>query len=82
MAEPMTPLLLKDAPIGWNEDDFDVIAEGVLVARIFVTLIASEGRPWMWTISSDYHKDRTPTHGYESTRDAAVAAFAKSWHRQ
>jgi hypothetical protein len=27
------------------------------------------------------HKDRTPTHGYEPTREAAMQAFAKSWHR-
>jgi hypothetical protein len=26
-------------------------------------------------------KDRTPTHGYEPTREAAMAAFAKSWRR-
>jgi hypothetical protein len=26
--------------------------------------------------------DRTPTHGYEPTREAAMAAFAKSWRRQ
>jgi hypothetical protein len=24
-------------------------------------------------------EDRTPTHGYEPTREAAMAAFAKSW---
>jgi hypothetical protein len=24
-------------------------------------------------------QDRTPTHGYEPTREAAMAAFAKSW---
>ena len=29
-----------------------------------------------------YHEDRTPTHGYEATREAAMAAFAKSWRRQ
>jgi hypothetical protein len=23
-----------------------------------------------------------PTHGYEATRDAAMAAFAKSWRRE
>jgi hypothetical protein len=74
-------LILRRAPIGWNEDDFDMIADGVLVGRIFVTLIAPEGRPWMWTISCDYHEDRTPTHGYEPTREAAMAAFAKSWRR-
>ena len=27
------------------------------------------------------HEDRTPTHGYEATREAAMAAFAKSWRR-
>jgi hypothetical protein len=25
-----------------------------------------------------HHEDRTPTHGYEPTREAAMA-FAKSW---
>ena len=29
-----------------------------------------------------YHKDRTRTHGYEPTREAAMAAFAKSWRRE
>jgi hypothetical protein len=26
-----------------------------------------------------HHEHRTPTHGYEPTREAAMAAFAKSW---
>jgi hypothetical protein len=26
-------------------------------------------------------RDRTPTHGYEPTREAAIAAFAKSWRK-
>ena len=25
------------------------------------------------------HEDRTLTHGYAATREAAMAAFAKSW---
>jgi len=29
-----------------------------------------------------YHYARWPTHGYEATREAAMAAFAKSWRRQ
>jgi hypothetical protein len=28
------------------------------------------------------HEDRTPTHGYEPSREAAMAAFAKSWRRE
>jgi hypothetical protein len=27
------------------------------------------------------YEDRTPTHGYEPTREAAMAACAKSWRR-
>jgi hypothetical protein len=29
-----------------------------------------------------HHEDRTPTHGYAATREAAMAAFAKSWRRE
>jgi hypothetical protein len=35
----------------------------------------------MWTLIFGYHEDRTTTHGYEQTREAAMAAFAKSWRR-
>ena len=40
------------------------------------------GTPWMWTLAFGHREDRTPTHGYEATRDAAMAAFAKSWRRR
>jgi hypothetical protein len=33
----------------------------------------------MWTLGHGHHGDRSPTHGYEPTREAAMAAFAKSW---
>jgi hypothetical protein len=29
-----------------------------------------------------HHEDRSPAHGYAATRDAAMAAFAKSWRRE
>jgi hypothetical protein len=28
----------------------------------------------MWTLLFEHHKDRTPTHGYAETREAAMAA--------
>jgi hypothetical protein len=34
------------------------------------------------TLTFGQPEDRTPTHGYEATRDAAMAAFAKSWRRE
>jgi hypothetical protein len=35
----------------------------------------------MWTLAFGHHEDRTPTYGYEATREAAMAAFAMSWRR-
>jgi hypothetical protein len=29
----------------------------------------------MWTLAYRDHQDRTPTHGYEATREAAMNAF-------
>jgi hypothetical protein len=36
----------------------------------------------MWMLIFGHHEDRTPTHGYEPTREGAMAAFAKSWRRE
>jgi hypothetical protein len=35
---------------------------------------APQDRQWMWTFAYGCHEDRTPTHGYEPTREAAMAA--------
>jgi hypothetical protein len=43
---------------------------------------APVGTPWMWTLAFWHEEDRTPTHGYEATRDAAMQAFARSWYRK
>ena len=40
------------------------------------------GTPWFWTLAYAHLEDRTPTHGYEATCEAAMAAFAKSWRRK
>jgi hypothetical protein len=66
----------------WNDDDFDVLADGVVVGRIFNSNDGPVGSPWMWTLAFGYHEDRTPTYGYEPTRDAAMTAFAKSGRRE
>jgi hypothetical protein len=36
----------------------------------------------LWTLAFGHHEDRTPAHDYEPTREAAMAAFAKSWRRE
>jgi hypothetical protein len=83
----MPALILKRAPASrtsgeWNDNDFDVLADGAVVGRIFKAAASPVGSPWMWTLAFGHHKDRTPTHGYEPTREAAMAAFAKSWRRE
>jgi hypothetical protein len=66
----------------WNDDDYDVLAGGVVVGRIMKAAAVPVGMSWLWTLAFGHHEDRTPTHGYEATREAAMAAFAKSWRRE
>ena len=80
-------LILKRAsasrPSGeWSDDDYAVLADSVVVGRIFKANAAPVGEPWMWTLLFEHHKDRAPTYGYAATRGAAMAAFAKSWRRE
>ena len=64
-----------------RDDDYDVLADGVAVGRIFKVRLGGR-TPWMWTLAFGHHEDRTPTHGYAATREAAMTAFAKSWRRE
>jgi hypothetical protein len=79
-------LLLKRAALSrpsgeWGDDDYDVLTDKVVVGRIMRAAASPEGSPWMWTLAFGHHEDRTPTHGYEPTREPAMAAFARSWRR-
>jgi hypothetical protein len=66
----------------WSDDDYDVLADGAVVGRILRAAAATVGSPWLWTLAYGQHEDRTPIYGYEPTREAAMAAFAKSWRRE
>ena len=62
----MGQLALKRAsasrPSGeWGDDDYDVLADGKVVGRIFQSAKSPIGTPWMWTLLFGYHEDRTPT---------------------
>jgi hypothetical protein len=66
----------------WNDDDYDVLCNGVVVGRIMQAAAVPVGMSWMWTLAFGHHEDCTPAHGYAATREAAMAAFAKSWRHE
>jgi hypothetical protein len=45
----------------WNDDDFDVLANGEVVGRIYKANAAPVGSPWMWTLAFGHHEGRSPT---------------------
>ena len=68
--------------LSWSDDDYDVLADGAVVGRIFKANAAPADAPWLRTLAFGQHEDRTPTHGYEATREDAMDAFAKSWRQE
>jgi len=62
----------------WADDDYDVLADGVVVGRIFKGRRRLK-RPWLWTLA--YAITRIVCRR-TATREAAMAAFAKSWRRE
>jgi hypothetical protein len=52
----------------WKDDDYDVLADSVVVGRIFNAAASPVGMPWLWTLAFGHHEDRTPPHGYAASR--------------
>jgi hypothetical protein len=85
----MTDLLLRptaESRPGCEEgspDDYDVIGPGgLIIGRIFKAITSPAGTPWMWTLAYGQDEDRSRTHGFEATREAATHAFARSWQEK
>ena len=60
------------------DEDYDVLADGIVIGRVMKAPAAPLGTPWLRTLAFGQHEDRTPTHGYEPTREDAMAAFARA----
>jgi hypothetical protein len=57
-------------------------ANGKVVGRIFKEYASRPELAWFWGLAYDYIEDRTPTYGHETTREAAMGTFKKSWQRE
>jgi hypothetical protein len=44
-----------------------------MLGRIIKAAAVPVGHSGMWTLAFGHHEDRTPAHGYEATRKAAMA---------
>src|SRR5262249_30069775 len=66
----------------WKEDDYDVLADGVVVGRIYGDASASTPPELrcFWSILEVIPDIKT--HGHAATREAAMAAVANRWWRE
>jgi hypothetical protein len=79
----MSSLILKRASASrssgqWSDDDYDVLEVGVVVGRISKEPGAPQGDQWMWASGHSAATVKRAAHGYEPTRETAMA---KSWRK-
>ena len=76
----MTSLLLKRS--GPVANQYKVLAGDEFVGHIRLSESAPEATPWRWTLAAWAKGRRAPTLGYGGTREEALQALARSWHRE
>jgi hypothetical protein len=79
----MAQLILKrGSPSRRRADDYDVLEERRRGGPHLLPRCSRTARPpLMWASGHSGHIKRA-AHGYTETREAAMAAFAKSWRRE
>jgi hypothetical protein len=63
----------------WGEDDYVVLVDGQVVGRIMLHPQKPVRQPWMWTITARDMPPSTHNHGYEDSREDAMAKFKMRW---
>jgi hypothetical protein len=83
----MPSLILKRAsasrPSGqWQDEDYDVLADGKVIGRIYEQ--GSIGEPpelrWFWSITVIVPVKRSVMNGHAATLDEAKAKFRTAWN--
>ena len=65
-----------------GSEHYEVLDDRNVVGHIVLSDAAPPEMPWIWSVASGNHTGRKSTHGYEATREAALEAFARIWHRE
>src|SRR5256714_13543854 len=83
---PAGQLILKRAcgsrPSGqWQDEDYDVLADGKVVGRIYEDASASTppDMRWFWSILEVIRVPGVRTHGHAPTLDESKAKFRDNW---
>jgi hypothetical protein len=81
-------LILKRAKFSrssgeWEDEDYDVLADGKVVGRIYEDASASTPPElrWFWSITEIAPAVPNRTNGHASTREEAMAKFREAWTR-
>jgi hypothetical protein len=84
----MTQLILKRAsasrPSGqWSDKDYDVLADGKVVGRIYedAHLSTPPDMRWVWSITAIVPATPGVTNGHAPTLDEAKIRFRAAWER-
>jgi hypothetical protein len=56
----------------WSDDDYDVLADGFVVGRIFKVNAAPVGHPWMWTLAFEQPRAYTRICSNSRGRDGGI----------
>jgi hypothetical protein len=82
----MTSLILKRArafrPWGqWQQEDYDVLADGKVIARIYenASVSAPPDMRWFWSVTAIAPATAGVTNGTAATRVEALAKFRAAW---
>ena len=84
----MTSLTLKRAKLSrssgqWQDEDYDVLADGKVVGRIYEDASASTPPElrWFWSVTAIVPATRGKTNGTAATREEAMARFRAAWEK-
>jgi hypothetical protein len=85
----MTRLVLKRGKFSrssgqWKDEDYDVLADGEDVGRIYEVAGRASTPPelrWVWSITSIWPAAPGVTNGTAATRKEAMAKFRGAWER-
>jgi hypothetical protein len=61
----------------WNDDDFNVLADGVVLGRIMRAAAVPVGVSWMWTLALRLRGDRARLRWHRSPRAGGGSSFIK-----